>query len=949
MKKRFVSLLLAAAMLLGLGSFAALAQSDILIENFNTATVGSEGFGSFTGGKIYAFPSEMNRSIGGTSSIFNTITPVSSGSMIISYDFYLTDFTAQKRLFQIYDSTKNGDKRSVVIYAGSDGKVETNMGGARTRISVGKWFNMTLICDIDNRVFDVYVDRKLTGSALPFFKGTDADEIGIIETYCAGAMTYIDNAYIRSGFASKDDAAEAAAALMNENIYTNQALDTCDTNTKAKNVPGFLTDGTDSNIIVDEFPSASDKSFKFVGGNGVTWLWNQLGADVNSGALLISYDFYRKSAASARLMEVYGERGNGNTRSVYIGINGDNKFTVNEGVRSDINTAPVGKWFNVSVICDLNAKKYYAYIDGRSIDSNGFGFFRTADAVRLIKTHYNTAPSVGGEMYADNMYAESFSSVEDADAVLAARKRISSSGFGISDYEAKYMSDVEGCMSDYRAIGADEQVRTAAMTVLKALNGSYIEYPKTEIWAEDFDAFEQGKALEASDGFSDVRGNVTAAAIGGRNAVSITNTGSRSRFNRAFGSLSSTSYRVSFDFMQQAISDVDMIARSTERGGNGVAAQIYSADGNIRVKYGFGKDDNGSDLQSSAVIVENYEKNRWYHIEYFVDLPSETFNVSVDGVRTSYTNYPFMFEFASKYDNIGRVFDTYTDHSGTYFLDNICVAEDKIENEIERKSLPDLALEDFRLDTAASSDDFKLEWTSSDNSVLDAATGKLSMPSEGYKNVTLTLTAVYKNSFSLSRTFDYKVKSQALIDEELQNEYDSLTIDSVITADKYYFPKPRNSELTLTWQCENPELIAWDGTVTHGSTNQQTVVYAYISYGSNTLKKKFTVTISALSPMSIGSILYENGELEEVTAVPVEGQILSVEVKRSDDSADGKLYVVFYGEDGNVISLKSYDTAGKTTIDIMEDIAANAEKIGFFIWNGAIPLGNGVIAEIPAE
>ena len=33
----------------------------------------------------------------------------------------------------------------------------------------------------------------------------------------------------------------------------------------------------------------------------------------------------------------------------------------------------------------------------------------------------------------------------------------------------------------------------------------------------------------------------------------------------------------------------------------------------------------------------------------------------------------------------------------------------------------------------------------------------------------------------------------------------------------------------------------------------------------------------------------------------------------------------------------------------MEDIAANAEKIGFFIWNGAIPLGNGVIAEIPAE
>lgn len=365
------------------------------------------------GGTVKAFPSAENKSLYATGSIFNRFSPVNSKTALFSYDYYISDRSRERRLMQIYDSAKTAAKRTAVIFAKPDGTLNANGGNFITYYPKNEWFNLTVAADMDNKVMDIYVDRRLCAENVPFYSGANADEAAVIETVCSGGAL-VDNACVLSGYSSLEEAKAEMNGLF-ENAYHRVTADRYKAGDDARIIKGMSITGTPSNIVIADFPSDDNKSLKFAGGGGVSWLWNALSDKVSDGSVIISQDFFFKSPVSARLIEVYSEIKNGETRSVYIGADAGGRFTVNESIRNDFKYS-CGKWYNVTAIANIDTGKYSVYINGTHIGE--FPFFRGTDSAAFVKTIYNEAPPPGGEMYTDNIYCESFPSYAAAETAF---------------------------------------------------------------------------------------------------------------------------------------------------------------------------------------------------------------------------------------------------------------------------------------------------------------------------------------------------------------------------------------------------------------------------------------------------------------------------------------------------------------------------------------------------
>ena len=61
------------------------------------------------------------------STVNNTVTPITSGVLVISYDIsYVSDLTSGVRLMQVYDSTLSAANRALLIQATSSGAIVIN-------------------------------------------------------------------------------------------------------------------------------------------------------------------------------------------------------------------------------------------------------------------------------------------------------------------------------------------------------------------------------------------------------------------------------------------------------------------------------------------------------------------------------------------------------------------------------------------------------------------------------------------------------------------------------------------------------------------------------------------------------------------------------------------------------------------------------------------------------
>lgn len=871
-----------------------------ITEDFNSYAIGTVDSDNFRGCAVCDFPSINNKSVSLLSNTYYTFDEVDSGGLIISYDFYITSKNNQKRLMQIFDSTKNGDKRPVVIYAEPNGAIKANGSFANCYYPLNKWFNITLVMDIDNRKFDLYMDRMLCLEDASFWK-EDAKEVAVIETVANSELTYIDNVLIKSGYADKAAATADVTDMINSIVYRENNFDVYPVNIKAKEISGFGTVGTDSSIIVSASPKGDGNALKFVGGNGYSQLWNTLNTSVDSGAMIISYDFYLTSIeVETRLLEVYGTYNDGSTRSIQVGTYGG-VFTINNNKRNDF-PYEANKWYNISLLCDIEQCKTYVYIDGECVDKNGFGLFNDADGIAVIsfiKTLYNTVSEAGKEFYADNIYAESFANLDSAKAVLDVRLN-SLNLSGVQEYDDIYDNNIAGYLGEYRALAATAEGRNIAVSNVLRENSNLLSVCNL-LWSENYESYSTEHEITASDGYMSTTTyiNPKVKEISGNKVVKLESEGKRARFLKYYDS-APDSFMVSFDFMQEVVSDIYCLARTSNSHGNNVPFEIYTSNGSIGIRT---KDGN-------ITILPKYEAGKWYTIKYYVDLPSETFFVEIENETNCNSNYGFYshFENANSID-LNRLFDTWTDVTGVYYLDNILVYEDKLFETIFPVELDNIIIVDTDL-PIPQSNFAEYEWYSKTEVLID--NGKLIRPETTVKASIMLKASV--NSYSAVKEFNVTFLSDSDMSAQIANAKNSLYIPNEIFSPIIALPQSKNTNIMVVWSSSDDEIIDTSGNVTFpADTDADIVLTAKLTYiGADEEKVPaqtvdIPVTVKNVPAYVISDTIYLDAEGSATRNISDGGMLKKIYVKKSG-SDEAQLISAAYSNDSllgvNCISVK---------------------------------------------
>ena len=203
----------------------------------------------------------------------------------------------------------------------------------------------------------------------------------------------------------------------------------------------------------------------------------------------------------------------------------------------------------------------------------------------------------------------------------------------------------------------------------------------------------------------------------------------------------------------------------------------------------------------------------------------------------------------------------------------------------------------------------KLSWTSSDSTIIDAATGKVNHKTgTGSDKVTLTATLTYDEK---TRTKTYEV-SVAQKQDILADAYASLSDDlipSFITGNSITLPKnvPGYSDVKITWTSSNSEIInVSTGTVTHqeGTGDDVVTLTATLTYAGKTKTKEYSVKVSQKdkeltddeileAAKSEVVIQYSGENFFEELAIPktveVNGKTVNIAFAIAADSGNAKL------------------------------------------------------------
>ena len=94
------------------------------------------------------------------STVNNTVTPITSGVLVISYDIsYVSDLKSGVRLMQVYDSTLTAANRALLIQATSSGTILINEKNTGYLWDSSKENNITVIYEHDKKQSTVYYNN----------------------------------------------------------------------------------------------------------------------------------------------------------------------------------------------------------------------------------------------------------------------------------------------------------------------------------------------------------------------------------------------------------------------------------------------------------------------------------------------------------------------------------------------------------------------------------------------------------------------------------------------------------------------------------------------------------------------------------------------------------------------------------------------------------------------
>lgn len=412
---------------------------------------------------------------------------------------------------------------------------------------------------------------------------------------------------------------------------------------------------------------------------------------ITSGAEIISYDI-SGNPVGGRLMQVYDNTLTTDARTALIAISKAGKVKVND---ADTGYAwDSTKTNNIALVFDAEKTKFSVYYNGVRIAKDKDSFRDGKDIARVEFQNGNEDDTTKATV--SNAWARSFASYADAVKYIEAVKN--------ADAMAHYGANsavINTAINDYSraldSIIATDVEKSAIIDKISAM------MPYKNIFAENFDN------VSALIGYT-VADNATIVD----NKLRLTYSAPKARLLKTVSG--STNIITECNFMQEVKSNIDSIVRVTDQKGEYESVKIYAELGDIKMLYGTGTEG----TFAYKTLVDNYNTNQWYNIKAYSNFDNKTVSVYIDDVFMG--TYAFM---STAMEDLNRVFDSYTNSAGTYYIDNIKVYNDDILEASAAIEVASKATENITLPLTAG--EYGVSWATN-NSDYIAADGTVISP-----------------------------------------------------------------------------------------------------------------------------------------------------------------------------------------------------------------------------
>ena len=689
MFKSVCKLVLVLSLLLTVTPAVSTAQNENVIVNESfegTPTVSLNGNYS-----IVNSPSSVNKAVGkgnttGNSFDYSLDSAISEGYAVVSHDIRIDELSDSR--LSVWD---NGSSSKRIYYYNINSTSLMLMYNNKENIAtieLGKWFNLTQLVDFSDKKVYTYIDGVLKGNGYDFLFG-GGNNISKIQFQHGAKPYYMDNAYI----ATYETLDEAQSAIPAKKLYIAQDFEA-----------GTAAPSNWEKATIEEL--SGEKCLKISKGDTGKLTVGHM----ESGAEVVSYDIYTGGNGS-RLMQIYDSNGK---RSVLIQLNSANKLYINESVTST-NEFKLNEWNNVTLIFDNDGKKFDVYLNNVLVVKDRAAWTKDSNIQGINISYIQTQTTSGSDIYVDNVSAVGFESLADARTYAAARMNVRD--MEALAYYGAAAEDVENAINGYtRQFGSLRCTSAERQTILTKLQSIM---PYKSILTDNFESYDVG--TENITGYTASANNkiVSNPANASEKVLQLTNSGSRARLLKQVSSAESFTVTEA-SFMQEQRADVNYIMRVTDASGN-EAGIIRALNGDIFYVT--------KDGIPNQILISNYETNRWYNFKMCTDYTTKKCEVYVDGASVGKFDF-----YNSDAGTLVRVFDSYTDSVGTYYIDNVKVYTDELAKAAMGAVLPKKANANLTMPEISG---YSTSWTSSADEVI-SSTGVYTQP-ESTQDVTMTL------------------------------------------------------------------------------------------------------------------------------------------------------------------------------------------------------------------
>ena len=826
--------------------------------------------------------------------VTNAVKPITSGAEIISYD--ISGNPVGGRLMQIYDNTLNVNARTALVAVNSSGIITVNNSSTEYYWDSTKTNNVSLVFDAVNVKFSVYYN----GIEIAKDKATFNGGCNIARIDCQSgdnAEFTVSNAWAMGfeSFANAQEYIKAKSNFEEKAVQTYYGISLTD----AKELISQYARGISaiSCTLEQESKIVSEMSRKY------------------PGIKIFSEDFNKYAVSSAPTGYMVADNAIVmENRSVELSYNsGRGRLLKSSAItnQSFITSADFMQTQTSNIDCLM-----------RITDSTG-----TKEVVKVYTKDQNIMFTYGNsegqtiaktllEGYENDTWYNIMvlSDIEDKTFKIYIQNECfenSSFNFVCSD-----MTDFDRVFDSYTS---SENTKYYIDNIdVYSFGGGASSH--SYIWREKFSDKADGYEILTSDGYV-----AASNAFVENGALKIINVGNgRSRLLKQTNA-ATKAFKVSFDFMQDELSNITCLARTSNADGNHAAFVLYTENGNIGVNYNAHQEG-----VSREIIYEGYKAGEWYNIEYYVNLDTKTFSINVNGEPCSNSNLEFLSDFVTDYYNLNRIFDTYNENKGVYYIDNIAVYGDYLYDKIFPITIKDRIAYDMMLPVPLD-DSANYTWSASVSGIVD--NGMIVRPEET-TNVVLTLTAS-DGVFSSKRKYNVKIMNNDDVAAAITTAMNALNFPEVLASPIVIFPKSPDEEVEIEWSCSPEGVIDADGNVQIPVDNDVNITLkATLSYTNTSVAeqtKDFNVTIKSVLPYVVSDAIYETNNGNETRSAANASNLKKVYVDKMLDKT-ALLISASYNENGRLLDVKKTKVVDGFN-EVNFDLPEGTYNVKNFVWD----------------